>query len=145
MSVLKQLVKLEATKTFMKLLMESKTAGTPDALVNELLFVLGQLSQKGKWHRTKRVPFSLKSNCRVKDGKFAKHAETLSAAKTFHQQLKSNVKNVKLITPLLMCFKTLTKNGSSSICFFISLVIYARAPKRTHAEGDVRSIPTDFG
>lgn len=49
MSVLKQLVKLEATKTFMKLLMElqSKSVGSPDALANELMFILGQLSQKG--------------------------------------------------------------------------------------------------
>lgn len=49
MSVLKQLVKLEATKIFIKLMMEvqMKSVGSPDLLVSELLFILGQLSQKG--------------------------------------------------------------------------------------------------
>lgn len=49
MAVLKQLVKLEATKIFIKLLMElqTKSVGSPDVLVSELIFILGQLSQKG--------------------------------------------------------------------------------------------------
>lgn len=49
MSVLKQLVKLEATKIFLKLLMEvqSKSVGSPDLLINELMFILGQLALKG--------------------------------------------------------------------------------------------------
>lgn len=49
MSVLKQLVKLEATKIFMKLIIElhTKSVGSTDVLINELLFILGQLSQKG--------------------------------------------------------------------------------------------------
>lgn len=49
MSVLKQLVKLEASKIFIKLVIElqSKSVGSPDALITELLFILGQLSQKG--------------------------------------------------------------------------------------------------
>lgn len=49
MSVLKQLVKLEASKIFIKLVIElqSKSVGSPDALITELIFILGQLSQKG--------------------------------------------------------------------------------------------------
>lgn len=50
MSVLKQLVKLEATKIFIKFIMELQSkSGAPDALINELLFILGQLSQKGNY------------------------------------------------------------------------------------------------
>lgn len=53
MSVMKLLVKLEATKTFMKLVMElqSKSVGSPDVLISELLFILAQLSQKGNLYK----------------------------------------------------------------------------------------------
>lgn len=53
MSVLKLLVKLEATKTFMKFVMElqSKSVGSPDVLTSELLFILAQLSQRGNCHK----------------------------------------------------------------------------------------------
>lgn len=114
-SVLKQLVKLEATKIFMKLIMDlqSKSVGSPDALVNELMFILGQLSQKGNKKKIQIHFLYFISNFDVfQDSKFSKHAEVLNATKSFHQHLKNNVKNVKLISPLLMCFKTLTKNGS---------------------------------
>ncbi|XP_026815510.1 cytosolic carboxypeptidase 1-like [Rhopalosiphum maidis] len=89
---LKQLVELEATKIFIKSIMElqSKSVGSPDVLLNELVFILGQLSQK--------------------DSKFSKHAEMLNATKMFHQNLKNNIKNIKFISPLLKCFRTITKN-----------------------------------
>lgn len=56
-SVMKQLVKLEATKIFIKLIMElqSKSVGSPDLLINELLFILGQLSQKGNITKLKTI------------------------------------------------------------------------------------------
>lgn len=55
MAVLKQLVKLEATKIFIKLLMELKTksVSSPDVLVSELLCILGQLSQTGNETKSK--------------------------------------------------------------------------------------------
>lgn len=48
-SFLKQLVEIEATKIFIKSMMDLqlKSVGSPDVLLNELLFILGQLSQKG--------------------------------------------------------------------------------------------------
>ncbi|XP_050542005.1 cytosolic carboxypeptidase 4-like isoform X2 [Daktulosphaira vitifoliae] len=92
MAVLKHLVKLNASKIFMKSIVElqSKSVGTSDTLVNELFFILGELSQK--------------------DNNFSKHAEVLSVAKLFHQHLRNNVKNIKLSTSLMLCFKTITKN-----------------------------------
>lgn len=46
---MKQLVKLEATKIFMKLMMDLqyKPVSSLSTLIKELLFILGQLSQKG--------------------------------------------------------------------------------------------------
>ncbi|XP_050422102.1 uncharacterized protein LOC126834319 [Adelges cooleyi] len=92
MTVLKQLVKLDATKIFMKSVVDlhSKSVGSHDTLMNELFFILGQLSQK--------------------DSKFSKQAELLNVAKAFHQHLKNNIKNTKLVTALMLCAKTFTKN-----------------------------------
>jgi len=54
-SFLKQLVEIEATKIFIKSIMDlqSKSVGSPDVLLNELVFILGQLSQKGNLKKTK--------------------------------------------------------------------------------------------
>jgi len=52
-SFLKQLVEIEATKIFIKSIMDlqSKSVGSPDVLLNELVFILGQLSQKGNFKK----------------------------------------------------------------------------------------------
>lgn len=47
----------------------------------------------------------------------------LNAAKMFHQNLKNNIKNVKFISPLLKCFKTITKSGTF-ILFFNYLILH---------------------
>lgn len=54
-SFLKQLVEIEATKIFIKSIMDlqSKSVGSPDVLLNELVFILGQLSQKGNLKKNK--------------------------------------------------------------------------------------------
>lgn len=44
----------------------------------------------------------------------------------FHQNLRNNIKNIKFISPLLKCFKTITKNGSLILFkykFIIGIII----------------------
>lgn len=123
--VLRQLVDLKASQIFIKLLVQlsSREVLMSDAVLNELIWALGQLSQKGKSQlclrcRKYETYFSLRDLSIFADAKFAAKVRHFNALPAFHAYLKIFYQHdCKLILPLLMIIKTMAKNSK---CDFIA-------------------------
>ncbi|XP_065207414.1 cytosolic carboxypeptidase 1-like isoform X3 [Planococcus citri] len=94
-SVLRQLIELNGSHTFIKLLIQLHVNDThiADPFLHELIWILGQLSQK--------------------DPKFSGKIRQLNALPAFHFYLKLFYQhNSKLVIPLLMVIKSVAKNNN---------------------------------
>lgn len=91
-SVIRQLIAINATQTLVKLLLQLqiKETNVPEVLLQEILWVISQLAQK--------------------DPKFSLKSRLLGAVKTFHYLLRLHHNNTRLIFPLLLIMKALSRN-----------------------------------
>ncbi|XP_047117831.1 cytosolic carboxypeptidase 1-like isoform X1 [Schistocerca piceifrons] len=90
--VIRQLIAINASQTLVKLLlqMQVKESNVPEILLQEILWVISQLAQR--------------------DPKFSLKARLLGAVKTFHYLLRMHHNNTRLIFPLLLIIKALSRN-----------------------------------
>ncbi|KAK7793652.1 hypothetical protein R5R35_006136 [Gryllus longicercus] len=93
---LSQLTSLNATQLIIKLLMQlsGKESQISDMLLYELVWIIAQLSQK--------------------DSKFSVKVRLMGSARTFHNILRLHYNNPKLLYPLLIVFKSLSRNVTTS-------------------------------
>ncbi|XP_054277494.1 cytosolic carboxypeptidase 1-like isoform X1 [Macrosteles quadrilineatus] len=96
---LRRLVDLNATNIIVKMVNQcsspSQTSCVPEPLLQELIFILGQLAQK--------------------DSKFSLKVRLLNSVKTFHYLLRIHYHNHnKMLVPVLIIVKTLARNANTT-------------------------------
>ncbi|KAK0084402.1 hypothetical protein PV325_007095 [Microctonus aethiopoides] len=91
-TIIAQLIHFGGTQVFLKLLISSQRADSTmtEILVQEILWMLGQIAQK--------------------DQKFPTKVRLLNITKLFHSLLKQHYNDSKLLLPLLLILKSLSKN-----------------------------------
>ncbi|XP_075216062.1 cytosolic carboxypeptidase 1-like isoform X2 [Lycorma delicatula] len=95
-STMRRLVELNATSSLVKLvvLVHNREIQASDTLLQELIWILGQLSQR--------------------DNKFSIKTRLLNGVRVFHYLLRSHFfSHNKMLSPLLLIMKALAKNGTT--------------------------------
>ncbi|XP_039276084.1 cytosolic carboxypeptidase 1 [Nilaparvata lugens] len=102
---MRRLVDMNATQVFVKLVisLNSREVGQSEVLMQELLWILGQISPK--------------------DSKFSIKARLLNGVKVFHNLLRARYFNHnRMLVPLLLIIKSLAKNVSVVSLVFLNYV-----------------------
>ncbi|XP_063994671.1 cytosolic carboxypeptidase 1-like isoform X3 [Diachasmimorpha longicaudata] len=94
-ATINQLISSGGTQVLIKLLMNSQYTDSLmcEVLTQEVLWILGQIAQK--------------------DQKFVTKVKLLNATKVFHTLLKAHYNDARMLLPLLLIFKSFSKNTST--------------------------------